>query len=227
MVKAKLKPLEEIFGMIRSYKKILTLSCGGCVSVCMAGGQREGMELTLELVEFFRQNRLDAEFTHYTMERQCNPEYLFDAEEIVREADCVISTACGAGVQYIAESHPSKPVFPALNTLFIGIDRDVGLYEERCRTCGDCKLGYTGGICPITRCSKSILNGPCGGTHFSDGSCEIDREIPCAWNDIFERLKSQGRLENILTVHPPSIWMDQAQRTMVQYGFEERYRKKE
>jgi ferredoxin len=224
MIKAKRKPLEEIFEFIKNYKKILCVGCGGCTSVCLAGGQRETEILKDELGEIFRQKGVGVELSVFTVERQCNSEYLSDVEDMIKNCDCVISTACGVGVQYMAEIYESKPVFPALNTMFIGLDRDVAFYQERCRTCGDCQLGYTGGICPVTCCSKSLFNGPCGGTNM-DGSCEVGKEIPCAWNTIYERLKSQNRLENILAIHPPMEWIDKGPGSFVQYGYEKRYSK--
>jgi len=224
MIKAKRKPLEEIFNMARNFSRILTVGCGGCTSVCLAGGQRETIMLNEELSECFKQNAKKADFSVFTIERQCNAEYLAEIEDMVKDCDCIISTACGVGVQFLAEMYESKPVFPALNTMFLGLDRDIALYQERCRTCGNCRLGYTGGICPVTCCSKSLLNGPCGGTNI-DGSCEVGKEIPCAWNMIYERLKAQNRLENILAIHPPMEWTDKGPGSLVQSGYESRYSK--
>jgi hypothetical protein len=224
MIKAKRKPLEEIFEFIKDKKRILCVGCGGCTSVCLAGGQRETQILRDELNELFKQKGKSADLTVFTVERQCNAEYLADVEDMVKDYDCIVSTACGVGVQFMAETYESLPVFPALNTMFAGLDRDIALYQERCRTCGDCQLGYTGGICPITCCSKSLFNGPCGGTNL-DGSCEVGKEIPCAWNSIYERLKAQGRLDNILKIHPPMEWIDKGPGSFVQSGYEKRYNK--
>lgn len=224
MIKAKRKPLDEIFNMVKDYSRILCVGCGACTSVCLAGGQRETVILTQELSECFLQKGRRVEFSVFVTERQCNAEYLADIEDMVKEHDCIISTACGVGVQYLAEKYESKPVFPALNTMFIGLDRDIAFFEERCRTCGNCKLGYTGGICPVTCCAKSLLNGPCSGTK-ADGSCEISRDVPCAWNKIYERLKAQNRLENILPIQPPMDWIDKGPASFIQSGYEKRYRK--
>jgi ferredoxin len=223
MIKAKRKPLDELFGMVKNYSRILCVGCGACASVCLAGGQRETIILSQELSECFSQNGFRAKFSVSVAERQCNAEYLADIEDIVKEHDCLISTACGVGAQFLAEKYESIPVFPALNTMFIGLDRDIALYQERCRTCGNCKLGYTGGICPVTCCSKSLFNGPCGGTNF-DGSCEVSKDVPCAWNMIYERLKAQKRLDNILAIHPPMEWIDKGPGSFVQSGYEKRYR---
>jgi len=131
--------------------------------------------------------------------------------------------ACGAGVQLMAEMFTDKPVFPALNTVSIGVDREIGMYEEKCRACGECVLAYTGGICPVTRCAKGVFNGPCGGTN--QGKCEISQDIPCAWLDIYERLKAQNRLDDIMSIQTPMMWQNQVQRTIVQEPYEKRYYK--
>ncbi len=224
MIKAKRKPLDEIFNMVKNYSRFLCVGCGACTSVCLAGGQRETIILSQELTECFSKTGKKSHFSVFVTERQCNAEYLADIEDLAEECDCIISTACGVGVQYLAEKFESKPVFPALNTMFIGLDRDVALFEERCRTCGNCKLGYTGGICPVTSCSKSLFNGPCGGTRI-DGNCEVSGDIPCAWNKIYERLKAQNRLENILSIQPPMEWIDKGPGSFIQSGYEKRYKK--
>jgi hypothetical protein len=138
----------------------------------------------------------------------------------VPQYDAVISMACGVGVQFLAERFADKPIFPAVDTAFMGVNQDVGWYEERCRGCGTCFLAMTGGICPITMCSKSLLNGPCGGTN--QGKCEVSQDQDCAWYLIHERLAKQGRLANILTITPPNMWRNTVPRTIIQPGYEKR-----
>jgi len=208
--------------MVKGYARVLAVGCGGCTSVCLAGGQKETLGLAEDLAECARRVGVKMEIATFTAERQCNGEFLAEVGEHARECDCLVSLACGAGVQNLADAFAAKPVFPALDTRFVGIDRDVGLYEERCRTCGTCQLAYTGGICPVTRCSKSLFNGPCGGTS-GDGKCEVSMDIPCAWHEIYERLKAQGRLESMLALHPPMEWIDKGPATVVQRGYEGRY----
>ena len=225
MVKVERKPFEEIKSFTKEYKKILNIGCGGCASVCLAGGQKEVNALNTELNVSFKLENLPTRLSGYTVERACNERYLAELDEIVKEYDCLISMACGAGIQLLAEKFPDIPVFPAVNTIAIGIDRDIGMYEEKCRACGECVLGYTGGICPVTRCAKSLFNGPCGGV--SNGKCELNRnipyDIPCAWCDIYERLKRQNRLEDILKIHQPPEWENQIQRTIIQESYRTRY----
>jgi len=231
MVKAARKPLEEIFDMILTYKKarkprdflqVLTVGCGGCTSVCLAGGQREVLALNEELTAMARNQKVPVRFLSSTIERQCNPQFLDEIEDLVRDCDCLLSCACGAGVQHLADRYQDKPTFPALDTLFLGVDIDTGLYEERCRTCKKCVLGLTGGICPLSRCSKGVLNGPCGGTR-ADGECELGDGLSCAWNSIYERLKDQGRENEILEIRLPMDWQEKGQGVLVQRGFEARY----
>ena len=231
MVKATRKPLEEIFGLIRTFKEavhprdflnVLTVGCGGCTSVCLAGGQREALVLNDELEEMARREHVPLRFSCVTVERQCNSQFLDEVADMAENCHCLLSTACGAGVQHLGDRYPDKPVFPALDTMFLGVDIDTGLYEERCRTCKKCMLGLTGGICPLTRCSKGVLNGPCGGTR-ADGTCELGGGLTCAWNAIYERLKEQGRAESMLEIRPPMEWLERGQGVLVQRGFEARY----
>jgi ferredoxin len=224
MVKATRKPLSQVFDRVKNYPRVLVVGCGGCTSVCLAGGQRECLEIAHELTLCARAAHAPSRYEVVTTERQCNPEFVEEIGDMARNADCLLSLACGAGAGLLADSFPLLPVFPALDTVFVGVDVDVGLYEERCRTCGDCRLGDTGGICPVTRCSKGSLNGPCGGTR-EDGSCELGEGRRCAWHDIYDRLKGQGRLESMLIVRPPMEWVDRGPRTLAQRGFEDRYAK--
>ncbi len=222
MVKAERKPIEEIKEAISGYKNVLVTGCGGCVSICLAGGQREVNELNALLNIHLKKENMQKTLEGYTVERQCNDQFLEELEPKISKYDCVLSMACGAGVQNMARKFPGIPVFPALNTVSIGIDKDIGMYEERCRACGHCVLGYTGGICPVTRCSKGLFNGPCGGTN--NECCEISQEIPCAWLDIFYRLKEQDRLDDIKKIYVPMDWKNQTPRTIIQEPYEKRYR---
>jgi len=161
------------------------------------------------------------EIIEKTIERQCDPEYVEEVATLVPEVDAVLSMACGAGVQYIAERYTSSPVYPALNTTFVGGSLKEGYYVERCQTCGECKLYYTGGICPIARCSKSLLNGPCGGS--TKGKCEIDPEVDCAWQLIIDRLKSlnlMDRYEQIMTINDWRSNRDGGPRKMIREDFQ-------
>jgi len=139
--------------------------------------------------------------TAYTVERQCDREYLAELDEMIKDKDAFVTMACGVGIQFLAERFPDKPVFPAVDTTGLAVNQAVGWYEERCRSCGKCVLGMTGGICPVTMCAKGLYNGPCGGTN--NGKCEVDKEKDCAWTLIYERLKAQNRLDLMRKYQPP------------------------
>lgn len=217
MIKAMQKPIDEIIAIIKPYERILNLGCGGCVSVCMAGGQRETQILNKDLTRRLKRENRPRRIDDYTLERQCNLRYFKGLNRLVGNYDCLLSMACGAGTQLLAERFPQTPVFPAVNTVSIGIDREIGVYEEKCRACGECVLAYTGGICPVTRCAKGVFNGPCGGTN--NGKCEVSQHIPCAWVEIYNRLKEQKRLNDIYNIRPPMPWQNQTQRTIVQPAY--------
>ncbi len=220
MIVAERKPFNEIKTMVQGYRKVLTVGCGTCVAVCLAGGEKEVGVLNAELQLARKVAGTPITLGAHTVERQCDMEFLEELDAMVDEYDAILSMACGAGVQFIAERFPGIPVFPAVDTTFIGVNRDVGWYEEKCRACGTCVLGMTSGICPVTMCAKGLFNGPCGGTNQS--SCEIHADQPCAWYKIHERLAKQSRLDNILEICPPNDWRNQTPRTIVQPGYEER-----
>ncbi|OQY59055.1 MAG: hypothetical protein B6245_08630 [Desulfobacteraceae bacterium 4572_88] len=220
MIVAERKPFDEIRTMLKDYEKILTLGCGTCVAVCLAGGEKEAGILTAELKMSRKAEGKPIVAETRTLERQCDMEFLDEIDDIVGDYDALLSMACGVGVQFLAERYPEIPVFPALDTTGLAANRDVGWYEEKCRACGTCVLGMTGGICPVTMCAKSLFNGPCGGTN--NGSCEINKDQPCAWYLIHERLAKQGRLDNIIEICPANDWRNQIPRTLVQPGYQER-----
>jgi ferredoxin len=204
MITGEQKPLEEIQSLLGDAKKVLVVGCGTCVTVCFAGGSREAQILSASLRMASKLNGHPQDVTDVTVQRQCEWEYLDEIEKEIAEADIVLSLACGIGVQAIAEHFPDTWVVPGLNTTFLGIPQEQGVWEERCAACGDCILGLTGGICPIARCSKSLLNGPCGGSE--DGHCEIDPDVPCAWQLIYDRLTSMGKEDTLLELQPPKNW---------------------
>lgn len=204
MIVAEQKSLDEIKSLIKDREKILVLGCGTCVTVCFSGGEREASILASSLRMSTKLDQDAKVITHATAQRQCEWEYLDQVAEQVQAADIVLSIGCGVGVQAIAEHFPDTWVVPGLNTTFLGLPTEQGVWDERCAACGDCVLALTGGICPIARCSKSLLNGPCGGSE--DGHCEIDPEIPCAWQLIYDRLSSLDKLDALMELQPPKNW---------------------
>lgn len=204
MIVAEQKPIKEIAELIKDSKKVLIVGCGGCVTVCLSGGEKETEILASALRIMREQEGNPVEIETVTLTRQCDPEYVEQLADKIKDVDVVISLACGVGVQYIAERYMDKWVIPGQNTKFAGGAIEHGVWEERCAMCGDCILHLTGGICPIIRCSKSLLNGPCGGSQY--GKCEIDKNIPCAWQLIYDKMKALGRLDEMMTYLPAKDW---------------------
>jgi len=198
------KPIKEILSMIEPYKKIILAGCRGCVTVCSAGGEKEVGILASALVMARRNEGKPIEIKEVALERQCDPEYLEQIRGFVEDYEAVLSIACGAGVQFMAEKYRKVHVLPGINTNFIGVTIEQGVWSERCQSCGNCKLHLTGGICPIARCAKSLLNGPCGGS--SGGKCEVNPETDCGWQLIYDVLKEQGRLHLLEIILPGNDW---------------------
>ena len=179
MIIAKRKPFDQIKQMIASHKKVLNVGCGTCVAVCLAGGEKEVSVLNAELDMARRLDKNPIQIDGFTVERQCDREYLEALDDKVGDYEALLSMACGAGIQFSgrALSPPSRCIRP-WDTTFIGVNQAVGWYDERCRSCQSCVLDITGGICPVTMCAKGLYNGPCGGTNH--GKCEIHKDQPCA-----------------------------------------------
>jgi len=204
MITAERKPMEELIGYVEPYRRILLVGCNECVTVCAAGGRKEVGLLSSALQTAFMKTGKVLEVKEVTLERQCDPEYVEELVSQIDGVDAVLSMACGCGVQEVARRFKDKPVFPAVNTSFMGASERQGIWVERCQGCGDCLLGITGGVCPIARCSKRLLNGPCGGS--TGGKCEINPEIDCAWHLIWEKMKALGMEKNYEQIVPAKDW---------------------
>src|SRR5450759_4054286 len=164
MIVAEQKALEQIRDMISRYHRVLVVGCGTCVTVCFAGGEKEVGILASTLRMADKVDGAEREIDEATILRQCEWEYIEALKEKAPSYDAILSLGCGVGVQTIAEAFPNMPVLPGLNTTFMGLPVEPGVWAERCAGCGNCVLDQFGGICPIARCSKSLLNGPCGGS---------------------------------------------------------------
>jgi len=204
MIVADRKSLSEIQDMVKNCRKILLVGCKGCVTVCNVGGLKEVQILaaTLRIAAKMADRPLIVEET--VLERQCDPEYVAILKPVVDNYDAVVSMACGVGPQFLAEAYPSQRFFPAVNTTFFGGAVAHGIWEERCAGCGTCVIHHFDGMCPVARCSKSLLNGPCGGS--DHGKCEISKNINCIWDMIVRKKVELGRLDDLLNIIPAKNW---------------------
>jgi ferredoxin len=204
MIVADKKPIEEIVEEFGQVKNLLIAGCNECVTVCEAGGKKEVGILASALRMYFLNQGREVKIDEVTLERQCDHEYLEEIRNMVDHYDAVVSMACGVGIQFLAEEYPKLPVYPGVNTCFMGATEKRGLWVERCQGCGQCILAKTGAVCPITRCAKRLLNGPCGGS--TRGKCEISQDTDCAWQLIIERLRMLGRLDEYEKLFPIKDW---------------------
>lgn len=204
MIIAKQKPIEEIISEITPYKRILILGCNECVTVCEAGGKKEVEVLASALRLHYMAKGQGKTFGEATLERQCDREYLEEIRGDMDDYDAVVSLACGVGVQFAAETYTATPLLPGVDTVCLGANEARGVWAERCQACGSCVLARTGGICPVARCAKRVMNGPCGGS--ANGKCELGPDTDCAWQLIIDRLSSLNRLGDYDVVAPVKDW---------------------
>ncbi|MFC2008157.1 methylenetetrahydrofolate reductase C-terminal domain-containing protein [Chloroflexota bacterium] len=204
MIVAERKSIPELIDILKDHKKILVLGCGTCVTVCLAGGEREVSIISSALRIASKVKGLSFEIDELTIERQCDNVFIEQAAEAIESSEAVLSLGCGAGVQAIAERYARKPVYAGLNTAFLGILEERGMWTEKCAACGSCMLHKYGGICPVTRCAKHMLNGPCGGSR--EDRCEVRPDRPCAWQLIYQRLKDIGQLDRLRQIESPKSW---------------------
>ena len=204
MIVASPKSITELKNLIAGHKRVLFAGCGTCVTVCLAGGEREVGIASYAIRMARKLEGEPLELTQMTIERQCENEFIKDLAEAAAKVDAIVSFGCGVGVQAVAERFPEKPVYAALNTQFMGTLEEQAVWTEKCLGCGDCMLAQFGGICPVTRCAKRLLNGPCGGS--TEDHCEVDEDRPCAWQLIYTRLKNIEQLDRLDEVVPAKDW---------------------
>jgi ferredoxin len=204
MIVAQRKNIPDLLSIVEPHKKVLVLGCGTCVTVCLAGGTREVSIISSALRMAARLKKKPLDVEEFTIERQCDNVFLEQAAEAIDRNDAVLSLGCGAGVQALAERFAAKPVYAGLDTAFIGILEERAVWTEKCAGCGSCELHNYGGICPITRCAKSMLNGPCSGSR--EDRCEVSPDRPCAWQLIYKRLSGIGQLDRLSKIKPPKNW---------------------
>jgi len=194
----KQKPFDEIKKQLDTFDRVYIIGCGTCATMTKTGGKEEVLDMKKRLEEL---NKLVTGWTVIpTACDEMTEVAIREAEGAIKNVNGIFVMACALGVHRVS-LYIDKPVIPALDTLFIGIEDSPGYFHEVCAQCGQCVLGETADVCPLTACHKGLLNGPCGGTN--NGKCEVDKEKDCAWTLIYQRLKEQGRLDLMRKYHPP------------------------
>jgi len=201
MIILKQKDFDEILASLRGDETIFIAGCADCAAACKVGGEEELDRMEQRLTEAGK-----AVTGKYVFDTACLSGAVRDGckahQDAIDAADSILVLACGTGVQCIGDRLETKQVHPGAESLFVGETRALGRYEEKCSVCNDCLLEMTDGICPVTRCSKGLLNGPCGG-YSADGKCEVDPDKDCAWLLIYKRLEERGHLDKVAAIQPP------------------------
>jgi hypothetical protein len=207
MIIGEWKPMPELVAMLRGRRHVLLVGCATCMTECAAGGEREVQTLAPLLEMAMQKDGHPLHVRTKMVERQCEWEFIEEMASILAggEIDAVLSLGCGIGVQALAERFPEQTVLPGINTTALAIRQETGVWLARCAACGDCVLGETFGLCPVARCAKSLMNGPCGGTR-PDGACEVNEQTPCVWCQIVDRAAARGEMEKLMTIRPPKNW---------------------
>jgi len=195
------KPLEEIMQYLEKCQTVYIAGCGTCPTITHTGGKTEVLEMKEKLEAAGK--KVSGWMVIPTACDIATGDILREDAAAVDAADCILVMSCAFGVQMVA-LHTKSSVYPALNSMFMGLEDSPGHFIGLCQQCGACLLGRTAAICPLVRCAKSLLNGPCGGS--VGGKCEISADIPCAWQLIVDRLKELGQLENLDEIVPPQDW---------------------
>lgn len=195
------KPLEEVMQPLEKCERVYLIGCGTCATLLHTGGKSEVLEMKDKLEEAGK--KVTGWMVIPTACDELTREALRENAKDIEAADAVLVMTCAFGVQTVT-LYIDKPVYPALNTLFIGKEESPGCFTEVCMQCGNCVLVQTAGICPLVRCPKSLLNGPCGGSE--GGKCEISPDIDCAWQKIYDRLEALGQLDKLEEIQPLRDW---------------------
>ena len=194
----KQKPFDEIKEQLANLDRLFIIGCGTCTTMTKTGGIDQVLKMKDHLEELGKW--VSGWTVIPTACDEMTEEAMKENGRAIGDTSCILAMTCALGVHRIS-LYIERPIIPALDTLFIAVEDTPGCFHEVCAQCGQCILGETAGICPITTCHKGLVNGPCGGTN--NGKCEVDREKDCAWTLIYERLRDQGRLDLMRKYHPP------------------------
>lgn len=198
MIVTRCKPLPEILKRLESAKRVYVMGCAGCATLCQTGGEKETVDFAAALE--------DAGITvggSKVVDVPCDERVVkleLQKDEEILKSDALLVMACGAGAQAVRDV-VDLPVLPVLDTVYLGTIERIGVFREYCSICGDCIIDELDSLCPVTRCAKGLLNGPCGGV--VEGRCEVDPEMECVWEKIFTTMKEKGQLDRLKGYQPP------------------------
>lgn len=202
MIITKQKDFNELLSSIGK-EPVFIIGCSECATMCHTGGEKEVLEMkvTLEDKNITVTGWVILEPSCHLQNDKC---ILRKYKDEVNKANKILVLACGNGIQTVSEIIENADVIAGNDTLFLGEIKRANEFEKRCNMCGDCIEDLFGGFCPVSRCPKSMLNGPCGGS--IDGKCEVDSNIDCVWDLIYKRLKEKKQLQLLKIIQEPKDW---------------------
>lgn len=200
MIITKQKEMKEILKYLGDEKRIFLIGCGECSTTCKTGGEND-----IKRVKEFLEDKGKVVAGYCVPNAPCVAAQvkleLAKHRKEIESSDSILVLACGLGIQSVKDNlRIAKPVHVGCDTLFMGAIDSSGAFMEKCSACGECVIESTAMICPITRCAKGLLNGPCGGQ--DKGKCEVDKNRDCAWILIYNELKKQGKLHLLKEKRP-------------------------
>lgn len=202
MIITRQKDFEDILCAIGN-GPVFLVGCSECATLCHTGGEEEVIEMKNKLekknIKVSGWVILDPA-CHYLNDKRLLKKH----NKEISKANKILVLACGNGIQTVSEIIDSADVLTGTDTLFLGEIKRLSEFEKRCSLCGDCIQDLFGGLCPISRCPKEMLNGPCGGS--IDGKCEVSKDLDCIWDIIFMRFKEKGQLNRLKEIRKPKDW---------------------
>ena len=198
MIITKKKNFTEILSKLNKTDKVFIVGCGSCATKCNTGS----LEAVEEMAEQLKNNNIIVSGS-YVLDTACDIRIArkdLSKNENFKNSNIVLCLTCGAGIQAV-EKITDKTIIAGLDGVFVGTTERIGVYNNFCSTCGECIIDKTAGICVVTRCSKGLINGPCGGA--INGKCEVNQEQDCAWVLVYNKLKSEGKLEQLKELYTP------------------------
>ena len=202
MIITKQKKLEVLLDLIKN-DPVFIAGCSECATLCSTGGEKEVIEMKENL------EKKKIEVTGWVIldpacHLQNDKRLLRKHKESIKKAKKILVLACGNGAQTVSDAINDKDIISGNDTIFLGEIKHLNEFERKCNLCGDCVSNLFGGFCPVSRCPKSMLNGPCGGS--VDGKCEVNKDIDCVWDFIIRYFKEKGELDKLRKISAPKDW---------------------
>ena len=202
MIITKSKNINTILNQINQ-ESVFIIGCSECATICKTGGENEIFKLE-KLLTKQGINVIGSVILEPACHKLNDKRILNKYKKELKDIKQIITLSCGNGAQTISDIFEDKEVISGTDTIFLGQIKHINEFEKKCNLCGNCIIDKYDGLCPITRCPKNMLNGPCGGS--IEGKCEIDNNMDCIWHLIYKKFKKKNRLKELKEINEPFNW---------------------